>query len=116
MNIVAKSTAVRISPRKAQLVASVIRNTKATKALSTLMQTRKRGAAILSKTLKSAIANAKNNANVPEEGLTVEKVEITVGPALKRFHPSSRGRVHPYKKRSSNITIVLTDGKEAKTS
>lgn len=109
MNIIAKTKAVRISPRKVRLVAQGVRNLSVEKALDILSMTRKRGASVLAKTIKSAIANAINNAKLSKESLIIDKIEISEGPALKRFHASTRGRTHPYKKRSSHITVVLKE-------
>lgn len=109
MEVVAQSKSVKISPRKARLVAQTIRTLPAVKALNSLSLMRKRGAYMIAKTLKSAIANALNNAKVNEENLFIKSVEIGEGAALKRFHPSTRGRIHPYKKRSSHIRIILEE-------
>lgn len=109
MEIVAQNKSIRISPRKVRLVADVVRRQQATKALNILSLTKKRGASVLLKTLKSAVANAVNNAKLSENSLFIKGIEITEGPAIKRFHPSTRGRVHPYKKRSSHIKVVLEE-------
>ena len=107
MEIVAESHSVRISSRKVRLVADVIRHKSVAQALNALTLIKKRGAAPLYKTLKSAIANAINNAKLKEDSLVIKSIDIDAGPFLKRYHPSTRGRVHPYKKRSSHIRIVL---------
>lgn len=107
MEIVAVSRSVRISSRKVRLVADAIRNKSATQALNALTLIKKRGASSLYKTLKSAIANAVNNAKLKEDSLVVKSINIDAGPFLKRYRPSTRGRVHPYKKRSSHIKIIL---------
>src|SRR3989344_8739346 len=109
MEIVAISRSVRISPRKVRLVADSIRNLSLMKALSVLDMTQKRGASVLNSVFKSAISNAVNNAKKNKDLLVIKGIEVWDGPAIKRFHPSTRGRVHPYKKRSSHIKIVLTD-------
>ncbi len=109
MEIVAKSTSVRVAPRKVRLVADSIRKLSAEEALKALAVINKRGAYVLQKTLKSAIANAVNNVNVKRESLFIKSIDVTEGISFKRFHPSTRGRVHPYKKRGSNITIVLEE-------
>lgn len=111
MEIVAQSKTVRISPRKVRLVADVIRNQSVGKALSTLGLINKRGALPLYKTIKSAVLNAVNNAKLKEDLLMIKRIEIGEGSFLKRFRPSTRGRVHPYKRRSSHIKVVLTDNK-----
>ncbi len=109
MEIRAVSKSVRVSPRKVRLVAQVIRNQKADDALRTLYLLKKRGSLVLEKTLKSAIANATNNANLKREDLVIKSLDVLEAPAYKRYHPSTRGRIHPYKKRGSHITIVLED-------
>jgi large subunit ribosomal protein L22 len=109
MEITATAKSVRVSPRKVRLVADGIRNVSAKKALQILTLVEKRGAYPLAKVLKSAIANAVNNAKMMEENLTIYRLEVTEGPALKRFHASTRGRIHPYKKKSSHIRITLKE-------
>ncbi|MDP2637940.1 MAG: 50S ribosomal protein L22 [Candidatus Levybacteria bacterium] len=107
MEIVAISRAIRISPRKVRLVADSIRNLSLDKALDTLTITQKRGASVLNAIFKSAIANAVNNAKKDKGSLFIKAIEVWDGPAIKRFHASTRGRVHPFKKKSSHIKIVL---------
>jgi large subunit ribosomal protein L22 len=107
MEIVAFSRSIRISPRKVRLVADGIRNLPLAKALNVLAMTQKRGATVLNSVLKSAIANALNNSKKKEESLTIKGIEVWDGTAIKRFHASTRGRAHPYKKRSSHIKIIL---------
>ena len=105
----------RISPRKVRIVADAIRSKSLQDALDVLSVMRKRGGYVLEKTLRSAVANAKNNADLSEESLRIKSITITDGPFLKRFRPSTRGRVHPYKRRSSNIRIVLEGEKKSGT-
>ena len=109
MEVIAKSKSVRVAPRKVRLVADSIRNLSADEALKALAVINKRGAYVLLKTLRSAIANAVNNANLKKEDLFIKEIDVTEGVSFKRFHPSTRGRVHPYKKRGSNLTIVLEE-------
>lgn len=111
MEIIAQSKAITISPRKARLVADAIRGHLAKKALNELTLINKRGAFVVIKTLKSAIANAVNNAKASEEKLMIKTIEVSEGTAFKRYHPSTRGRTHPYKKRTSNLKIVLEEKK-----
>ena len=107
MEIIARAQSIRISPRKVRLVADSIRNLPLPKALNVLNMTQKRGASVLNAVFKSAIANAVNNAKKDKALLTIKGIEVWDGPAIKRFHASTRGRVHPYKKRSSHIKIIL---------
>jgi len=107
MEIVAISKSVRISPRKVRLVADSIRNLSLEEALRVLKATQKRGASVLNTVIKSAINNAIRNAKKSEKDLSIKGIEVWDGPAMKRFHASTRGRIHPYKKRSSHIKIIL---------
>jgi large subunit ribosomal protein L22 len=108
MEIQAITRDVRISPRKVRVVADSIRDAKSIdEALAVLSLLKKRGAYSLSKTLKSAVANAINNAKLDKADLLIARIEVTEGQALKRFHPSTRGRIHPYKRRSSHVRVVL---------
>ena len=109
MEIIATSQSVRVSARKVRLVADEIRKLSAEEALKVLAFVKKRGAYPLLKTLKSAVSNAKNNKNIDLDNLKIKSILVTDGPAFKRFHPSTRGRVHPYKKRSSHIKIILEE-------
>ena len=74
--------------------------------------TNKRGAISLNKTLKSAIANAKNKNKLNEKDLKIKTIDVLEAPSYKRFHPSTRGRQHPYKRRGSHIRIVLETKEE----
>jgi len=107
MEIVAESHSVRISSRKVRLVADAIRNKSVAQAQNVLTLIKKRGSGVLYKTLKSAIANAINNAKVKQDLLIIKSIDVDQGPFLKRQRPSGRGRFHPYKKRSSHIKIIL---------
>lgn len=112
MEIVAISRSVRISPRKVRLVAGSVRSHSALQALTALSLVRQRAAIALWKTIKSAMSNATNNAKLKEDGLYIKAIEVSEGQALKRFHPSTRGRIHPYKKKSSHIKVVLSTTRE----
>lgn len=112
MEIKASTKAIRISPRKVRLVADTIRKMDADAALEKLSVIRQRGSSVLYSTLKSAIANAVNNGNLKKELLFIKSLDVLESPSLKRFHASTRGRAHPYKKRGSQIKIVLEERKE----
>jgi large subunit ribosomal protein L22 len=112
MEVIARAQSVRISPRKVRLVADSIKKMSVDQALRSLTVIPNRPANVLEKALKSAIANAVHNAKLEENVLVIERIDVTEAQALKRFHPSTRGRVHPYKKRGSHIRIVLTEKKE----
>lgn len=104
---------IRISPKKANLVAALVRNKKALEAMDILKFTRKKSAPIIKKVLQSAIANAENNYKQDKESLYLKEIVVTEGPTYKRSVPVSRGRMHPILKRTSHITIKL-ESKEAK--
>lgn len=107
MEIVAKSKSVRVSPRKVRLIADAVKKMSINDAVRNLEVIKKRGAYPLLKSLKSAVANAINNTKLSEEKLFIKAIDIVEGPSFKRFHASTRGRIHPYKKRSSHIRVVL---------
>jgi len=112
MEVVAKAQSVRISPRKVRLVSDAVKKMSVQDALRALSVTPKRSGDVLQKTLKSAIANAVHNNKLEESSLVIDRIEVTEAQALKRYHPSTRGRVHPYKKRGSHIRIVLKEKEE----
>lgn len=104
---IAISKSVRMNPRKVRLVADSIRNLSAAKAVVMLSLMPKRAALPIEKTIRSAVANAVSTANVKSELLVIKRIEVSEGQALKRFRPSTRGRVHPYKHRTSHISVVV---------
>lgn len=100
----------RISPRKVNIVADLIRRQPVENALGKLKFTPKRGARILEQVLRSAIANAAQNPEVSSvDNLYVRSVLVDGGPTLKRFHPCSMGRAHRIRKRTSHITVILDE-------
>lgn len=102
---------VRLTPRKARLVADVVRGKSALQALDILTFTNKKAAGVLKKTLASAIANATNNFNMNEENLYISKVTIDEGPMLKRVMPRAMGRADIIQKKTSHVTIVVAEKK-----
>lgn len=104
----ALTTNVRISPKKAQVVASIIRGMDAKKALDMLKFMPNKPAKILYKTLASAVSNAKNNDGQDLASLVVATVVIGKGVVYKRGNPISRGRSHKILKRTSNISLELS--------
>src|SRR6185295_486474 len=113
MEVSAFSKSVRVSPRKVRLVADGMRNLTAQDALNYLDMLEKRGSESLMKTLQSAVANAVNNLRLSPDELKIKSVEVNEATAMKRFRPSTRGRVHPYKRKGSHIRIIL-EGVESK--
>jgi len=107
MEIRAVAKSVRISPRKVRLVADAVSKLSVTQAIHVLQTTQKRAATPIRKTLQSAVANAVNTKQLEEDTLKIHSIQVTEGAVFKRFRPSTRGRIHPYKKRSSHITVTL---------
>ena len=101
---------VGTSARKTGLVAALIRGRRATDAQVILLNTDKRATGPIGKVLKSAIANAENNHNAKAANLTIESVLIGPGPTLKRSRPRAKGSASAIRKRSSHITVVVSDG------
>jgi large subunit ribosomal protein L22 len=105
----------RISAFKAREVTREIQGLPVVRALDILAFTPKKAAILVAKTLKSAVANAENNANLRVEKLVVREAVVGEGPTLKRFQPKARGSAGPIRKRTSHIRIVLTDEITIKT-
>jgi large subunit ribosomal protein L22 len=104
---------VRIAPRKVRIVADLIRGKNVADALAILKFTPKRGAVLLNKVLRSAIANAENNFDMDADNLVVSKCFVDEGPTLKRIHPRSRGQAFSIFKRTSHITVIVSNKEEA---
>jgi large subunit ribosomal protein L22 len=109
MEVTATAKAVRVSPRKMRLIADSMRNRHIDDANRVLEIMNKRAARIFQKTLRSAVANAVNNAKLDTNNLLIAGIVVNEAPALKRYRPSTRGRIHPYKKRGSHLTIILKE-------
>lgn len=99
---------VRISARKANLIAALVRNKKAIDAINILKYTPKKAAPILKKVIESAIANAENNFKQKKEDLYIDEIIVTEGLTYKRSIPISRGRMHPLLKRTAHITVKVS--------
>jgi|TARA_B110000211_G_scaffold210153_1_gene248057 large subunit ribosomal protein L22 len=102
---------VRSSPRKIALVLDYIRGKKADIALRDLNFTRKKIAIDVSKTVKSAIANAENNHQYDIDNLFVKEAYVGKSLVMKRFRPRAKGRASPIHKPFSRITIILEEKK-----
>ena len=107
---------VRSSPRKISLVLDHIRGKKVSEAIRDLDFIRKKISLDISKTVKSAIANAENNNQYDIDNLYVKEAFVGKSLVMKRFRPRAKGRASPIKKPFSRITIVLEEKKEKKVS
>ena len=105
---------VRTSPRKLALVCNFIKGKKADVALKDLEFTRKRIAHDVSKTVKSAIANAENNYQFDIDNLFVKEAFVGKSLVMKRYRPRAKGRASPIKKPFSRITVILQEKKDTK--
>lgn len=100
---------LRTAPRKTRAVADLIRNKKLAEARAVLEFTIKRSGQPILKLLNSAVASALHDFKLEESNLYVSKITVDEGPKLKRSHPMSRGRAYPIYKRTSHITLVLSE-------
>ena len=105
---------IRISPRKIKYVIDIIKNKPVEQAVGILSLTPKRAAVFVRKAIQSASANAVENFKeykVAEDDLFIKEIFVTEGPTLKRFKPRARGRADRVLKRTSHITVLVSDGK-----
>ena len=107
---VAKS--VRIAPRKVRLVVDLIRGKDAGEAIAILKHTQRSASPVVEKVLKSAIANAEHNYDMDAENLYVSEAYVNEGITMKRFRPRAQGRASGINKRTSHVTIIVTEKKE----
>ncbi|MEK4231133.1 MAG: 50S ribosomal protein L22 [Solibacillus sp.] len=103
---------VRIAPRKVRLVVDLIRGKQIGEAVAILRHTPKAASPVVEKVLKSAVANAEHNYELDINNLVVSEVFVDEGPTLKRFRPRAQGRASAINKRTSHITIVVSEKKE----
>jgi large subunit ribosomal protein L22 len=100
---------IRVSPRKLNLVAGLIRNKPASQAVATLTFSKRRIAQQVRKTLESAIANAENNHQLDVDQLVVTKAEVGKSIVMRRFHARGRGRSSRIEKFFSHLKIVVAE-------
>jgi large subunit ribosomal protein L22 len=105
----------KISPFKVREVTRAIQGLPVSAALDLVAFSPKKAAGFIAKTLKSAVANAENNANLRVDGLVVKEATVGEGPTMKRLMTRARGSGSQILKRSSHIRIILTDEIEIKT-
>lgn len=103
---------IRVAPRRARLVADLVRGKKVERALNLLTTCNRKTAPLLKKLIMSAVANARQNAldggeEVELDKLYVKRVWVDEGVTLKRFMPRAQGRATPIRKRGSKVSVVL---------
>lgn len=109
MTVKASVKHLRVSPRKARLVADMIRGLQVQKALNALAFSSKSVALDFSKLLKSAINNADQKGGIDPDNLYISRLEVGDGPTMKRFMPRARGMASSIMKRTSHIKIELEE-------
>lgn len=112
MDVAAVTKYSRLSVSKTRDLARKMQGLPAADALRVVEFSPRKAAALLRKTLRSAIANAENNAKLSAESLRVKEVAVDEGPVLKRYWPRARGGASPILRRTCHIRVVLTDGKD----
>jgi large subunit ribosomal protein L22 len=103
---------VRMSPRKIRYVVDMIKSKTIEDAVDILSLTPKKAATIVKKAIQSAVANATENHKMKEEDLFISKILVNEGPTLKRFRPRARGRATRIRKRTSHLSVYVSNGKE----
>lgn len=109
MEVRAVSKYLRVSPQKTRLVADMVRGKSVSEALITLRFTPKKSGRLITRVLRSAMANAENTHTADMEKLFIKTILVDQGPRLKRFRPRAMGRATRIIKPSSHITIVLSE-------
>ena len=109
MEVRAVTKYVRVSPLKIKRIVDAVKGKKVETALNTLKFMPMKSAAILEKTLRSALANADQKPDIDVDTLVVRNVIADVGPTLKRFRARARGRGTRILKRTSHITVILAE-------
>jgi large subunit ribosomal protein L22 len=107
----AKATAkfIRVSPRKARVVAKNVVGKPVEDAMNILLFTPQKGAAMIRLVMRSALANAEQVSGVDVDALVVKQVLVNEGPTWKRFMPRAQGRATHVRKRTSHITVILAE-------
>jgi large subunit ribosomal protein L22 len=103
---------IRVSPRKLNLVAQMIRGKKVDRALNVLTFSQKRIAGVVKKGLQSAIANAENNHDLDVDDLVVKEASVGKNLVMKRFHARARGNAGNIEKFFSQLTIIVEEKRE----
>ncbi|MGL4601708.1 MAG: 50S ribosomal protein L22 [Plesiomonas sp.] len=109
MEAIAKHRYARTSAQKARLVADLVRGKKVALALEVLTYSNKKAADLVKKVLESAIANAEHNEGADVDDLKISKIFVDEGPSMKRIMPRAKGRADRILKRTSHITVVVSD-------
>lgn len=98
---------LRMSPKKVRVLANSVKGMAVSEALARLRFIPKASSPVLSKLVRSAVANAQHNNNLKQEDLFIKSIIVNEGVAMKRWRPAAFGSAHPFKRRSSHVTVVL---------
>ncbi|WP_010279605.1 50S ribosomal protein L22 [Paenibacillus senegalensis] len=109
MQATASARFIRIAPRKVQLVVDLIRGKEVGEAIAILRHTPKAASPVVEKILNAAIANAEHNHSLDPEKLVISQAYVNQGPTMKRFRPRAMGRASRINKRTSHITLVVSE-------
>lgn|SRR5689334_11935622 len=109
MQATASARFIRIAPRKVQLVVDLIRGKEVGEAIAILRHTPKAASPVVEKILNAAIANAEHNHSLDPEKLVISQAFVNQGPTMKRFRPRAMGRASRINKRTSHITLVVSE-------
>ncbi|GIP55760.1 MULTISPECIES: 50S ribosomal protein L22 [Paenibacillaceae] len=109
MEAKAHARSIRIAPRKVQLVVDLIRGKQVGEAIAILRHTPKAASPVVEKLLNSAIANAEHNYSLDVNKLVISQAYVNQGPTMKRFRPRAMGRASRINKRTSHITLVVSE-------
>lgn len=109
MEVRALTKNVRISPEKARHISRLIQGKSVTEALAIVDLSPRKAAALIGKTLRSAIANAENNCDANRKALVVKAALVSPGPIIRRFQPRARGSAGRIRKRTSHVEVILSD-------
>jgi large subunit ribosomal protein L22 len=109
MQAKAHANHIRIAPRKVRLVIDLIRGKQVGDAIAILRNTPRSASPVVEKLLNSAIANAEHNHSLDANNLVVSEAYVNQGPTLKRIRPRSQGRAFKILKRTSHITLVVSE-------
>lgn len=112
MNVESTAKYMRISPDKVRPLMRNLRGMPVNDALSMMQFSPQKGAAMIHKVMRAAVANAVNNHQGDAESLRVSRAVVTAGPSLRRYWPRARGSASPIRKRTSHITVEVTDGRD----
>lgn len=109
MDVRATHKYLRMTPRKVRLVVDVVRGKPVRQALDILRFMNKAAAQPVAAAVKSAVANAEQNAHLDADDLFIAEIYADKAPTAKRWQPGARGRANPILKRASHITVVVRD-------